>query len=197
MPPEVGINGERVRTGIQYVSDVRAQTAAPPAERPARKRRYCPASTGVSLDYPDSTAETLGSPPLRTEADKTVVLTNTYVAALISAAGTSGDVYQLGPADGGEARDAIGTLAEFSPIAREEPNATDSALIVLDSTEFETRVLGIGPFAGFGVVDRDVHEERSRPASPRGNSGNVACTFVSTAITKSRPSSRKVTCSVR
>ena len=134
---------------------MRAQTAAPPAERPDRKRRYCPASTGVSLDHSDSTAETLGSPPLRTEADKVVVLTNTYVAAPISAAETSGDVYQLGPADGGEAKDAIGTLAEFSPIAREEPNATDSALIVLDSTEFETRVLGIGPFAGFGVVDRD------------------------------------------
>jgi hypothetical protein len=161
VPREVEIDGKRVRTDVQEVGDVRAQAATRPEERPDRKRRYRPAPAGVSLGHPESTAGTLGSPALATESGDVVVLTNAHVAAPIDAAETDDDVYQPGPADGGEPADAVGTLADFSAIARDEPNTTDSALVAVDPADVEARVLGIGPFAGFAEPDRDATYTKS------------------------------------
>lgn len=150
IPDEVEIAGTRVKTDVQEVGDVRAQaTAVRPTADPDRERRWRPAPAGVSFGHPEITAGTLGSPPLETEDGRTVVLTNAHVAAPIGAAAPGDDVLQPGPADGGTDDDAIGTLAEAAEIAKDEPNATDSALVEVDPANVTDRILGVGTFAGF------------------------------------------------
>lgn len=155
VPATIDIDGERIPTDVQEVGDVRAQRATPPAERPDRTRRYRPAPAGVSLGHPETTAGTLGSPPLATADGEAVVVTNAHVAAPIGAADAGDDIYQPGPADGGTSDDALGTLSDFAEISREGTNTTDSALVAVDPSVVESSVLGIGEFAGFGAVDRD------------------------------------------
>jgi len=151
IPKEVDLDGHRVKTDVQEVGDVRTQaTAMRPASEPDRERRWRPAPAGVSLGHPEISAGTLGSPPLETEDGRTVVLTNAHVAAPIGAAREGDEILQPGPADGGSpADDVIGTLAEASEIAANEPNTTDSALVEVDPGDVSGTVLGIGEFAGF------------------------------------------------
>lgn len=150
IPPEIEIDGERVKTDVQEVGDVRTQaTMAQAPDRPDRTRRWRPAPAGVSLAHVSATAGTLGSPVLRTDDDRSVVLTNAHVAAPVGEASPGDAVLQPGPADGGTQDDAIGTLAAFSEIARAEPNTTDSALVEVDPADVTDTTLGIGAFEGF------------------------------------------------
>ena len=150
IPKEVDIDGRRVKTDVQEVGDVRTQAITTrPVEAPDRKRRWRPAPAGVSFGHPEISAGTLGSPPLETETGETVVLTNAHVAAPLETAERGDDVLQPGPADGGSSEDALGTLFDFSEIARNQPTTTDSALVQVDPSDLEKTVLGVGEFAGF------------------------------------------------
>lgn len=162
IPPEVDLDDGRVRTDVQEVGDVRSQaTATQPAQQPDRKRRWRPAPAGVSLGHPEITAGTLGSPPIETEDGRTVVVTNAHVAAPIGVAEVGDDVLQPGPADGGTAADAIGTLADAAEIARDEPNTTDSALVAVDPSNVTGSVLGVGRLAGFAEPTMDATYTKS------------------------------------
>jgi len=149
IPRTVDVDGETVRTDVQEVGDLRAQATARRPAAAGRKERVRPAPAGVSLGHPAISAGTLGSPPLRTDDGRTVVLTNAHVAAPIGTAERGDDIRQPGPADGGDDSDTLGTLADFSEIARDEPNPADSALVAVDADDVTGTVLGIGPFAGF------------------------------------------------
>ena len=149
IPAEIEFDDTSCRTDVQEVGDVRTQATAEPAERPDRERRWRPAPAGVSFGHVESTAGTLGSPPLETEGGETVVLTNAHVAAPIGTAEPGDDVLQPGPADGGTDEDVVGSLVEGSDIVPDEANTTDSAIVAVDPTDFEHTFLGIGEFAGF------------------------------------------------
>lgn len=162
VPPEVEIDGRRVQTDVQEVGDLRAQaTATRSAEQPDRTRRWRPAPAGVSVGHPETSAGTLGSPVLEAEDGTTVVLTNAHVAAPIGDARPGDDVLQPGPADGGTPGDAIGTLVEFADVEREEPNATDSALVEVDPADVTEEALGIGPVVGFAEPTTDATYTKS------------------------------------
>jgi len=150
VPPEIEVDGERIRTDVQEVGDVHAQATASRPAAADRKGRFRPAPAGVSFGHPEITAGTLGSPPLRTTDGRTVVLTNAHVAAPLDVAEPGDEILQPGPADGGGEDDALGTLVEASDIAPDEPNTTDSALVEVDPAEVRDVMLGVGPFAGFG-----------------------------------------------
>lgn len=150
IPTTVVVDGRELKTDVQEVGDVRSQaTTRPPSTPPNRKRRWRPAPAGVSLGHPDSTAGTMGSPALETDAGETVVVTNAHVAAPIDAAGVGDPVYQPGPADGGSDGDSLGSLHDAVTISREGTNSVDSALVRVDAADVTDTVLGIGSFDGF------------------------------------------------
>jgi hypothetical protein len=155
VPAEIEFDDRKCKTDVQEVGDLRAQATAEPAERPDRERRWRPAPAGVSFGHVETTAGTLGSPPLETEGGETVVLTNAHVAAPIGTAEPGDDVLQPGPADGGTDDDVVGTLVDGSEIRPDEPNTTDSAVVAVDPADFENAVLGIGEFAGFAEPPTD------------------------------------------
>jgi hypothetical protein len=67
-----------------------------------------------------------------------------------------------GAHDGGEREDRIGTLVEFSEIAREEPNETDSALVGVDPDALrENAILDVGALAGFRESTFDEEHRKS------------------------------------
>lgn len=162
IPAEVDIDGKRIRTDVQEVGDVRRQeSAARPVEQADRKRRWRPAPAGVSIGHPETTAGTLGSPPLETEDGRTVVLTNAHVAAPVGVAETGDAIRQPGPADGGTDEDTIGTLVDAAEINESEPNTTDSALVGVDPADLKSTVLGIGEFDGFAEPRMDATYTKS------------------------------------
>ena len=162
IPKEVDLDGRRIKTDVQEVGDVRIQeTATKPSGQRDRKRRWRPAPAGVSLGHPDISAGTLGSTPLKTEDGRTVVLTNAHVAAPIDTAQVGDDVLQPGPADGGTEEDVIGTLAGMAEISRDEPNATDSAIVEVDPADLDGDVLGIGDLVGFTEPSMDASYTKS------------------------------------
>ena len=151
-PRTVAIDGEDVPTDVVQAGEVWAQAAAveTAGSSPDRTRRYRPAPASVSVGHPDVTAGTLGSPPLETADGALVFLTNTHVAAPPPDAAVGDDCRQPGPHDGGEAADRIGTLHDFAPISRDEPNATDSALVAVDPADLrDNEILEIGALSGF------------------------------------------------
>lgn len=65
IPAEIDLDGERIKTDVQEIGDVRAQVASTqPVEKADRTRRWRPAPAGVSFGHPEITAGTLGSPTL-------------------------------------------------------------------------------------------------------------------------------------
>lgn len=162
IPKEVDLDGERVKTDVQEVGDVRIQgAAARPTQEQDRQRRWRPAPAGVSLGHPEISAGTLGSTPLETEDGRTVVLTNAHVAAPIETAREGDEILQPGPADGGTEDDVIGTLAEAAEISRDEPNATDSAIVEVDPADLDGVVLGIGDLVGLAEPSMDTSYTKS------------------------------------
>ncbi|WP_135366572.1 hypothetical protein [Halosimplex halophilum] len=155
IPEEIEFDDTTCKTDVQEVGDVRTQAAAEPGERYDRECRWRPAPAGVSFGHVETTAGTLGSPPLETEDGTTVVLTNAHVAAPIGVAQPGDDVLQPGPADGGTDEDVVGSLVEGSEIVAGEPNTTDSAIVEVDPDDFEDSILGIGEFAGFTEPSTD------------------------------------------
>lgn len=155
VPETVTVDGEEVPTDVQEVGDVRAQSVGRPipAAPPDRKRVYRPMPAGVSGAHPESTAGTVGTPPLRTADGETVFLTNAHVAAPVGEADEGDEFLQPGPADGGTADDDVGDLAEWSEIARDEPNTTDSALVAVDPARMRDEILRVGPVEGWAEPD--------------------------------------------
>ena len=168
-PKTVRIDDEEVPTDVVEVGEVRSldATAVPPESTIAaatdsdRTQKYRPAPASVSTAHPAVTAGTLGSPPLTTEDGTLVFLTNAHVAAPADA--TEGDpCLQPGPADDGTEEDVIGTLAEFSPVSRDEPNESDSALVAVDADALRSNeILEIGALAGWSEPDFDQQFEKS------------------------------------
>lgn len=159
VPRTVDCDGETLPTDVQQVGDVSIQ-AVPAVDRQSeRTGRHRPAPPGVSIAHPAVSAGTLGSPVLETEGGETVVLTNAHVAAPIGEASEGDPILQPGPADGGGEGDEIGTLAAWSEISPDEPNAVDSALVSVDPDDIDAEILGIGPLTGFAEPDVDAEEE--------------------------------------
>jgi hypothetical protein len=157
IPETVDVDGETVRTDVQEVGDVALQAVRTPAVRQTQRRqdRWRPAPAGVSAGHPAVSAGTLGSPPLRTADGERVVLTNAHVAAPVADAAAGDPFLQPGPADGGGPEDRIGDLLEWSEIARDRPNETDSALVAVDEGTVREDVLDVGRLAGFEEPTRD------------------------------------------
>lgn len=157
IPETVDIDGETVRTDVQEVGDVALQAVRTPAVRQTQRRqdRWRPAPAGVSAGHPEVSAGTLGSPPLRTEDGERVVLTNAHVAAPVADAAAGDPFLQPGPADGGGPEDRIGDLLEWTEIARNRPNETDSALVAIDEGTVREDVLDVGRLAGFEEPTHD------------------------------------------
>lgn len=155
IPETVEIDGQNVRTDVQEIGEPRIQAVEtqPVERRPDRKRRWRPAPAGVSFGHSEVTAGTLGSPPLLDENGRTVVLTNSHIAAPIDVATEGDSIYQPGPADGGTEEDTLGTLREWSEISRTEPNTTDSALVTVDREVVKNTVLEIGSLVSIGSDD--------------------------------------------
>lgn len=112
----------------------------------ARRKKWRPAPAGVSVAHPRVTAGTLGTPPLRTRNGRLVFLTNTHVAAPIGKSSVGDPVLQPGPADGGQARDRIGTLVErtdIKPKSSGQKNRTDSALVEVTPNHLQHDVFEI------------------------------------------------------
>jgi hypothetical protein len=147
IPSEVEVDGQTYKTDVQYFGEAEllaamsetahlegaATEAAEPASVPdslSRREKWRPASAGVSVGHPQTTAGTLGSPPLKTSSGKLVFLTNSHIAAA-SGQATAGDaIMQPGRVDGGQLpRDEIGTLVDFSSFETATVNTTDSALV--------------------------------------------------------------------
>ena len=157
IPETVDVDGETVRTDVQEVGDVTLQAVRTPAVRQTQRRqdRWRPAPAGVSAGHPEVSAGTLGSPPLRTGDGERVVLTNAHVAAPIGDAAPGDPFLQPGPADGGGPGDRVGDLLEWSEIARDRPNETDSALVAVGEDAVRGDVLDVGPLVGFEEPTRD------------------------------------------
>jgi hypothetical protein len=102
--------------------------------------RYRPAPIGVSTGHPDITAGTIGC-RVKDASGAVYALSNNHVYADENRADIGDDVLQPGAYDGGtDPADAIGTLADFQPIAfcnpypSNCPNNTIDAAIALSST---------------------------------------------------------------
>jgi hypothetical protein len=150
IPETVKIDGQDAKTDVQEIGEPRIQAVEtqPVERRPDRTRRWRPAPAGVSFGHPETTAGTLGSPPLLDEKGNTVVLTNAHIGAPIGVASKGDPVYQPGPADGGTEEDTLGELREWSEISQTEPNTTDSALVTVDREVMKNTILEIGPLVG-------------------------------------------------
>lgn len=116
--------------------------------------KWRPASAGVSLSHTNTTAGTLGTPPLRTEDGVIVVLTTANVAAPNTA--QKGDPI-IQPAtfdDGHDPKDRLGVLWEWSQIKQTEANRTDSALVKVNEDSLKKRdILGLPRFKGWTEGD--------------------------------------------
>jgi hypothetical protein len=152
VPETVEIDGQNVKTDVQEIGEPRIQAVETQSveRRPDRTRRWRPAPAGVSFGHPETTAGTLGSPPLLDENGDTVVLTNAHIAAPIDAASKGDPIYQPGPIDGGTEEDTLGTLREWSDISETGSNTTDSALVSVDRDVMKNTVLEIGSLASIG-----------------------------------------------
>lgn len=151
-PRTVEVDDEEVPTDVVQAGEVWAQGTATGTQEtaPDRTGRHRPAPASVSVGHPAVTAGTLGTPPLETREGDAAFLTNAHVAAPRPDAAAGDPCLQPGPGDGGSVDDRIGTLREFSAIARDEPNETDSALVGVDPGDLgESEILGIGALAGF------------------------------------------------
>lgn len=165
VPEAVDCNGETLSTDVQQVGDVTAlEVTTFESERTDRLR---PAPGGISIGHPEITAGTMGSVVLETDDGEPVVLTNAHVAAPEGA--TEGDpIYQPGPEDGGGPEDEIGELREWSEISSEEPNTSDSALVLVDPDDIDGEILGIGPLVDFSEPDIESDEEYTKSGRTTG-----------------------------
>jgi len=84
------------------------------AQLPDPKTRFRPATPGISIGHPGTTAGTFG---LLVRRDTTLfILSNNHVLANRNNAKLGDPIYQPGPLDGGTPADAIATLADFVPL---------------------------------------------------------------------------------
>jgi hypothetical protein len=127
-----------------------------------RKDRWRPQiSAGVSIGHPDITAGTLGSPPLRTEDDDVVFLTNAHVAAPAGKAKAGDPILQPGKYDGGEnPQDKIGELLEWSELSEDDVNTSDSALVQITGN-VENDILGVSDLRGWKRSSYEVQHYKS------------------------------------
>jgi len=127
---EVGAGEVEVR-GIGAVRPLSesAGHAGPPA--PGRLRgRLRPLVPGCSICHEADTAGTLGTVVRR--GQERLLLSNAHVLARSGLASLGDPVRQPGPADGGTARDRVGSLEGWAPLSADLPNTVDAALARLD-----------------------------------------------------------------
>lgn len=165
---------EEVQTDVIESGEIYAQAQVPPEAAPpqgsqeamgegemveaakTRRDRWRPAApAGVSVGHVDITAGTLGSPPLLTQDDEKVFLTNAHVAAPPGV--ERGDtVIQPGKADNGQnPEDQIGTVLEWGQLSSDDINHTDSALVRIDDDLVESDVLGLPDLQGWANARYD------------------------------------------
>lgn len=104
-----------------------------------------PAPSGYSIGHPDITAGTLGA-VVQDGGDVCYVLSNNHVLANSNDANIGDSALQPGPFDGGsDPDDAIGTLADFEPIAFDGSTNTIDAAIAEVFAPVEDFVTGRTP----------------------------------------------------
>ncbi|SIR46634.1 hypothetical protein SAMN05421858_2351 [Haladaptatus litoreus] len=147
--------GQMGRQGQQSTREVGGEGQAALRAAQTRRDRWRPAPAGVSIGHPEITAGTLGSPPLLTQDDETVFLTNAHVAAPPGV--KRGDsVLQPGRADNGQnPEDQVGTVLEWSELSKDNRNESDSALVRIDDELVKTDILGLPDLKGWANARYD------------------------------------------
>jgi len=124
---EVGAGEVDVR-GIGAVRPL-SEPAGPPTAGRLRERLR-PLVPGCSICHEADTAGTLGTVVRR--GRERLLLSNAHVLARSGLASLGDPVRQPGPADGGTARDRVGSLESWAPLSADAPNTVDAALARLD-----------------------------------------------------------------
>lgn len=115
--------------------------------------RERPAPNGFSVGHPDITAGTIGA-KVKDNANNVYILSNNHVLANSNAASIGDPIYQPGPYDGGTAADAIGTLADFEPIAMDgSNNRMDAAISLVNGAD----LTGATPSYAYGAPSTTVY----------------------------------------
>jgi len=142
IPQKLNVEGKVRSTDVCESGEIKFQV---------RKNKYRPAPAGVSGGHYKITTGTLpATPPLLTEDEKVVTLTNEHVAAPPEKVEKRDEIYQPGPHDGGTDNDVIGHVLEWGGIEKNEDNKTDSALVEHDESVLrENEILGLGDLTGF------------------------------------------------
>jgi len=124
---EVGAGEVEVR-GIGAVRPF-SEPAGPPTAAVLRGRLR-PLVPGCSICHEADTAGTLGTVVRR--GQERLLLSNAHVLARSGLASLGDPVWQPGPADGGTARDRVGSLEGWAPLSADAPNTVDAAVARLD-----------------------------------------------------------------
>jgi hypothetical protein len=112
---------------VRVIGPVRALSSPAPGEL---QRRVRPLRPGLSVAHPDVTAGTLGG--FVRVGGRLAVLSNNHVLAAGGAAQIGDPCLQPGPADGGTARDRVGSLTAFQELSAGRANLVDAAVAELD-----------------------------------------------------------------
>lgn len=146
---------QRMGGPVQSTEEVTSEGEVGVRAERTRRDRWRPAPAGVSIGHPEITAGTLGSPPLRTQDDETVFLTNAHVAAPPGVK-RGNSVLQPGRADSGKnPEDQIGTVLEWGQLTDDDVNQTDSALVRIDDTLVKNEIHGLPPLKGWANARYD------------------------------------------
>jgi hypothetical protein len=124
--PDLG-RAAAAQLDVRVIGPVRALSSPVPGEL---QRRVRPLRPGLSVAHPDVTAGTLGG--FVRVGGRLAVLSNNHVLAAGGAAQIGDPCLQPGPADGGTARDRVGSLTAFQELSAGRANLVDAAVAELD-----------------------------------------------------------------
>jgi hypothetical protein len=142
--PDLGRAAQQ-QVDVRVIGPVRALSS--PTAPGQLQRRVRPLRPGLSMAHPSVSAGTLGG--FVRVRGRLALLSNNHVLAASDAADIGDAVLQPGPADGGTARDRVGTLLAFEDLVRGRANLVDAAVAALDEgVEAEPGALPGGPLAG-------------------------------------------------
>jgi hypothetical protein len=124
--PDLG-RAAAAQLDVRVIGPVRALSSPVPGEL---QRRVRPLRPGLSVAHPGVTAGTLGG--FVRVGGRLAVLSNNHVLAAGGAAQIGDPCLQPGPADGGTARDRVGSLTAFQELSAGRANLVDAAVAELD-----------------------------------------------------------------
>lgn len=127
----------------------------PPRALPAwHVGRIDPLQLGASVGHPQITAGTMGCFVREKRSGAVGILSNNHVLANVNLAEIGDPILQPGPSDGGNANDAVATLADYIPIHfGGDANNVDCAWAALDnSRRCQYRLLFDSSFANVAFI---------------------------------------------